>query len=100
MATMIDASTLRLARIKLDEMRRQRDRLNAHYAALEQSVGSTPTPLEQLRLLYDGLRQPQFALKRFHPNVANLDVVFFEAEVGNGSPELIEDWIRQLQREL
>ena len=97
---MIDASTRTIARIKLDEMQRQRDRLHNHYASLEQRVAQAATPLERLRLLHDGLRQVQFAQKPFHPDVANLDAVFFEAEAGAASAELVASWVRQLEREL
>src|SRR5262249_49355967 len=46
------------------------------------------------------LRQVQFAQKPFHPDVANLDAVFFEAEAGTPSAELVASWVRQLEREL
>jgi hypothetical protein len=97
---MTDPSTRAIARIKLDEMQRQRDRLNDHYAALEQRAAQAATPLARLRVLHDGLRQVQFAQKPFHPDVANLDAVFFEAEVGTASAELVGSWVRQLEREL
>jgi hypothetical protein len=97
---MTDASTRTIARIKLDEMRRQRDRLNDHYIDLEGRATAVATLLDRLRVLYDGLRQVQFAQKPFHPDVANLEAVFFEAEVGTPSAELVTAWVRQLEREL
>jgi hypothetical protein len=72
---MADETTRTIAQIKLDEMRRQRDRLNDHYAALEARAAAAAPPMEKLQLLHDGLRQVQFAQKRFHPDVANLDAV-------------------------
>ena len=97
---MTDPGTRTIARIKLDEMQRQRDRLHNHYARLEQEVAQAATSLERLRRLYDGLRQVQFAQKPFHPDVTNLDAIFFEAEAGAASAELVARWVHQLEREL
>src|SRR5437660_1073534 len=44
------------ARIKLHELQRQRDRLDEHYAAVERRAAAAPTPLERLRVLFDGRR--------------------------------------------
>src|SRR5438874_11639339 len=64
-----------LARIKLAELRRQRDRLEEHYAAVERRAAAAGTPAERLRALYDGLREARFAGKPLHPDVDNLNAV-------------------------
>ena len=97
---MADPNTRVITRIKLDELQRQRDRLTAHYAAVEQQARAAGTPLDRLRVLYNGLRQARFAQKPLHPDVDNLDLVFFEAASGTASAELVQQWVRQLEREL
>jgi hypothetical protein len=89
-----------LTRIKLRELQRQRDRLNDHYAAVEQKAARAKSELERLRVLYDGLRAARFAQSSLHPDVANLDVLLFEAEVGTAPPGLVESWVRRLRQEL
>jgi hypothetical protein len=44
------------ARIKFQELQRQRDRLDEHYSAVERQAAQAATPLERLRALYSGLR--------------------------------------------
>jgi hypothetical protein len=97
---MAGSSTRTVAAIKLAELRRQRDRLNDHYAALERQAESSAGPVERLRVLYDGLRAARFAQKPLHPDVANLEGVFLQSETGLASPELVAGWLTLLGREL
>src|ERR1700722_9156447 len=96
---MIDSSTRLIAQIKLHELRRQRDRLMEHYAALERSAADRPLT-EQLRILYRGLQEAKFAQKPLHPDVANLEALLYEADRGTASPEMIGQWVRRLRREV
>jgi hypothetical protein len=88
------------ARIKLHELRRQRDRLDEHYGAVERRAAQAATPLERLRILFDGLRQATFARKPLHPEVANLDGLFLQGQLGIAPPDFVEAWLQRLQREL
>ena len=96
---MIDPSTRLIARIKLNELHRQRDRLMEHYAALERAAADRP-PAEQLRILYKGLQEAKFAQKPLHPDVANLEALLYEADLGTAPPEMIGQWLRRLRREV
>ena len=57
----MDPNTRIIAQIKLNELRRQRDRLVAHYAALEERIDAVSDVHTRLELLYKGLRDAQFA---------------------------------------
>jgi hypothetical protein len=97
---MAGADTQRLTRIKLRELERQRDRLNDHYTAVEGRARAADAPLERLRALHEGLRAATFAQSPLHPDIANLDALFFEARVGTAPPGLVDSWVRRLQHEL
>src|SRR5438477_10046628 len=88
------------ARIKLHELQRQRDRLDEHYAAVERRAAAAGTPLERLRVLFDGLREATFARKPLHPEVANLDTLFLQGRLGVAPPDLVAAWLRRLEREI
>jgi hypothetical protein len=92
--------TTRLAWIKLRETRRQRDRLQKQYDAIEARVARADSPLERLRALYQGLREVTFAQKALHPDVRELDALYLADELGEVPPELIADRTRFLEREL
>src|SRR5262249_31443567 len=93
-------SNLVAARIKLTELQHQRDRLADHYTAVEQQAAQAASPLERLRPLHDGGRRARLAGKPLPPEVANLDGLFLQGEVGQVPPELIRTWIARLEREL
>jgi hypothetical protein len=93
-------STQILARIKLRETERQRDRLNQQYNAIEQRAAVAATPLERLRALHEGLRGIAFARKPLHPEVANLDVLYLADELGSAPPGLVAERTALLDREL
>jgi hypothetical protein len=98
---MIDINTRLIARIKLAELRRQRDQLLQHYGNLEAAAAAAAAdPRERLRLLYQGLKEAKFAQKSLHPDVANLEALLFEADLGTASPELLGQWLERLTREL
>jgi hypothetical protein len=48
----------------------------------------------------DHLLQARFTRKPLNPDVDNLDLVFFKAAAGTASAELVQQWVRQLEREL
>src|SRR5215468_5250647 len=89
-----------LAQIKLRETRRQRDRLNALYDAIERRAAEAPDALSRLRALHEGLRQITFAQKMLHPDIANLDVLFLADELGSAPPALVAERTALLEREL
>lgn len=90
-----------VTRMKLEELRKQRDRLRAAYDELEHHAGDARTETEMLRRLYDGLKKLKFADRPLHPDVANLNVLLFEADVSNtGSSESIPFWRERLETEL
>ncbi len=95
-----EESNLHLARIKLAELRRQRDRLTAHYAGTAARAVAAATPEEKLRVLEEGLRETRFARRPLHPDAGNLDLLLLEAELGVASPEQVRDWTRRLEQEL
>jgi hypothetical protein len=97
---MLDLNTRLTAQNKLRELRRQREELLGHYAALERDSAAAPTPREQLLVLYRGLRDATFAQRSLHPDVANLEALLFEAELGTASAEMLDQWLRRLRREL
>jgi hypothetical protein len=88
-----------LAGIKLAELRRQRALLNERYTAVEQRSQGGPS-LEELRALFEGLGEIRFAQKPLHPDAANLEVLFFEAEAGPPSSPLIDNWTGRFRGEL
>ncbi|MCI0463168.1 MAG: hypothetical protein L0Z62_39990 [Gemmataceae bacterium] len=53
-----------------------------------------------MRALYRGLREATFAQKSLHPDVANLEALLFEADLGTASTEMLDQWLDRLQREL
>src|SRR5262249_9649527 len=93
-------STQRLARIKLRETQRQRDRLHQQYDAIEARVAQATLPLERLRRLHEGLREVTFAQKSLHPDVRELDALYLADELGVVPPELVADRTRLLEREM
>ena len=94
---------LDLARIKLNELRRQRDRLTAHYSALE-SPAEPLSEMDRLRGLTEGLRSARFAQTALHPEVehmpVHLAVLETESEFGTPSSPMIRRWIERLEAEL
>ncbi len=97
---MASSPNLQAARIKLHELRRQRDRLDEHYSAVEGRAAQAASPFERLQILVDGLRQATFARKPLHPEVANLDALFLQGQLGIAPPDLVDAWLQRLQREL
>jgi hypothetical protein len=89
-----------LARIKLIETRRQRDRLQAHYAAIERRVAEAPDTLSRLQILYEGLNEVTFARKPLHPEVRHLDALVLVDYLGSAPANLIDERTRFLEREL
>src|SRR5262249_52628637 len=96
----MNASTQILARIKLRETGRQRDRLHAQYDAIEQRTAQAATPLDRLRALHEGLREITFARKPLHPDVANLDVLYLADNLGSVPSDLVAERTALLEREL
>ncbi len=89
-----------VTQMKLRELSRQRDKLRAAYQALGDEVAGAAAPAERLRRLHDGLRGLKFAGQPLHPDVANLDVLLYEAEAGVVSPDVLELWQERLDEEL
>jgi hypothetical protein len=96
----IDATSRAVAQIKLRELHRQRDLLHEHYAALEKDAATAPDLRRRLDVLYQGLRTAKFAQQSLHPEVANLEALFLEAEQGAASPEQLRQCLDRLEREV
>jgi hypothetical protein len=88
-----------ITQMKLRELQRQRLRLREAYRALGEGAGSG-TPAERLRHLHDGLGELAFAGQPLHPDVANLDVLLYEAEAGVLAPDVLDLWRKRLEDEL
>jgi hypothetical protein len=86
--------------MKIEELRKQRDRLRAIYDELERHAGDAETEAEMLSRLYDGLRELKFAERPLHPDVANLNILLFEANNNADTPESVSFWRKRLEREL
>lgn len=89
-----------IARMKLRELREQRDQLRATYAELQKKSTSAATLEEQLQLLYEGLREIKLTQTSLHPDVENLDVLLQRGANRAISDELLKFWLARLQTEL
>jgi hypothetical protein len=89
-----------LARIKLIETRRQRDRLQALYADIERRAAEAPDALARLRVLHTGLKELQFARKPLHPDIAHLDALTLADHLGTVPESLVAERTALLEREL
>ncbi|GER91317.1 hypothetical protein KDW_54790 [Dictyobacter vulcani] len=94
---MITKNEYLIAQTKLQELRRQRPRLARAYRELEQQLEQTPTTLQQLRLLFTGLRKITMAGIALHPDVANLEPMLNGLQL---SEETIAFWRSRLTKEL
>ncbi|QJX00407.1 reverse transcriptase domain-containing protein [Frigoriglobus tundricola] len=89
-----------LARIKLRETERQRDRLRKQYGDIEAQVAAAGSPLDRLRALHTGLRDVTFAQKALHPAVREIDALYLADGLGVVPPELVVERTRFLEHEL
>ena len=97
---MSDSTVQFITQMKLRELHRQRAKLRESYQALGEQVAARRETADRLRKLYDGLRQLSFAGRPLHPDVANLQVLLYEAESGALSPDVLALWQRRLEDEL
>ncbi|HEX2909505.1 MAG TPA: reverse transcriptase domain-containing protein [Chloroflexia bacterium] len=104
-----------IIQMKLGELRKQRTLLRAAYDKLNRSLATASSPVERLQGLYNGLRQISFAGQALHPDVANLEPLFYQfaakenepagekvtAPTTTGAtPETTRFWIERLEKEL
>ena len=91
--------SLDISRIKLEELARQHQRLQARYDELaQQSAGMSA--LEQLEHLHAGLSELAFAGQPLHPQIQSMEAVLLEARSGAAAPELLAHWTQRLRQEL
>lgn len=90
-----------ITRMKLQELRRQRERLLEAYHQLEEQVAAAKDTATRLRRLYKGIQDLKFAEQPLHPNVANLDVILYQLDSSEIVAEgFLQFWLRQLENEL
>jgi hypothetical protein len=89
-----------ITQMKLRELRKQRDLLLAKYDELSTDVGSATDEANRLRQLYTGLQSLKFAQQKLHPDLHNLNIPLYEAEMIDNMTDLRDFWWRDLQREL
>ena len=88
-----------VTRMKLQELRRQRDQLRIAYDHLARHSRDAPTDVERLRRLYQGLHALTVAGRPLHPDVANLEILLDDAQEPVAA-SLISFWLEQLEQEL
>ncbi len=89
-----------ITQMKLHELRRQRDRLRHAYTELQQQIAGAPDSAARLQYLYESLLELKFADQPLHPQVANLDVLLKELEMGHADPLSVAYWLGSLERQL
>lgn len=78
-----------ITRMKLRELRAQRDQLQATYAAIGARDAQSADDGARVAQLYAGLRDLTFAGKPFHPEITNLEPLLHEIASGRTQPETI-----------
>jgi hypothetical protein len=73
--------------------------LRSHYVRIEAEADSAGSAYERIKTLYRGLRDVKFAQKLLHPDVANLEPIFFEADLGRASSEMLKVYQTRLEEE-
>ena len=89
-----------ITRMKLRELRMQRDQSLAAYAQLDQEVAMARSAGERIRVLYEGLRRLRFAKQPLHPDVTNLEPILHDVATGRASAETVAYWQTHLEQEL
>ena len=95
-----------IVRMKLRELRRQRERLCDVYDAISAQLAKAPNSRDRLIVLYEGLKRVTFANQRLHSDVGNLEILL-AAGPGRSSgkkysiyDETVELWLKKLTAEL
>ena len=88
-----------VTRMKLQELRRQRDQLRIAYDHLARHSRDASSDVERLRRLYQGLHALKVAGRPLHPDVANLEILLDDAQEPVAA-SLISFWLAQLEQEL
>src|SRR3712207_5299539 len=90
-----------VTRMKLQELRRQRDQLRVAYDHLARHSSDAPAVVERLRRLYQGLQALTVAGRFLHSDVANLEILLDDAQANESAASgLISFWLEQLEQEL
>ncbi len=92
-----------ITQMKLRELRLQREKTLAAYAALareSREVAGAQGDAAALRLLYERLREMKFANQPLHPDVANLELLLREIDLHPAATETVRFWRERLEREL
>lgn len=100
---MVSVSERYITQMKLRELRLQREKTLAAYAALAaeaREVAATQGDTAALRLLYERLREMKFANQPLHPEVANLELLLRESDLQPTGSETVSFWRERLEREL
>ncbi|GHO86086.1 hypothetical protein [Dictyobacter formicarum] len=97
---MVTTNNSFITQMKLRELRKQHSRSMQAYTELRQQVAAAVSETEQLRLLYNGLRQLKFANQELHPDVANMEPLLDQDNGQAISVETLTFWRQQLEKEL
>jgi hypothetical protein len=100
MSTSRDSTAQFITAMKLRELNRQRTKLRETYRELAEKSAALQRPESRLKTLYEGLRQISFAGQPLHPDVVNLEMLFFEDDAGTLSPDVRAMWVKRLEEEL
>lgn len=88
-----------ITRMKLRELHRQRETFQQTYRELQAEADAAESPGERLKVLYEGLREIEFARQKLHPDIMNLEVLLHEIESGAAADELVQLWLERLEEE-
>jgi hypothetical protein len=89
-----------ITRMKLRELRSQRDQLQSAYDSISARLTEAADDAAHVTQLYSGLRALTFVGQPFHPEIANLEPLLHEMVAGRAIPETIVFWRERLRREL
>ncbi len=89
-----------ITRMKLRELRTQRDQLRVTYDTLSQQAEAAASDAERVRLLYAHLHTLTLAQQPLHPTVANLEPLLRDNAPDCTVSEVMDFWQRRLQQEL
>lgn len=89
-----------ITRMKLAELRSQREQLRSAYDAISARDAEAADDAARVAQLYNGLRALTFAGQAFHPEIANLEPLLHAMIAGRAIPETLGFWRDRLRREL
>ena len=89
-----------ITRMKLTELRRQRDRLGSAYRRLETRAAQAASPEQRLRVLAEGLQEIRFAGANLHEDASRLAPLAEAMRADGVGTEVAELWLDRLENQL